>query len=119
MIRLDNNSLTSAIMPISSNTNITSYVNNYSPLDQFVIRNILNLDLLDMINLSFTNMSLYLVLTGFIVTVIYLINNKVSIPKYLPDFIFNYLRNLQLIIICGDAIIKIIIKQNLAISFEY
>lgn len=51
------------------------YLNN-SPLDQFEIRNLLNLNILQNINFSFTNMSLYLVLTSAIVLTIYLINNN-------------------------------------------
>ena len=66
------------------------------------------------ISIFFLFIVLFFIILDFYIF-IYLINNKVSIPKYLPDFIFNYLRNLQLIISCGDAIIKIIIKQNLAI----
>nr|QCS25159.1 ATP synthase subunit 6 [Arthonia quintaria] len=53
------------------------YLNN-SPLDQFEIRNILNLNILQNINFSFTNMSLYLIITSSIVILLYLINDNYS-----------------------------------------
>jgi len=49
---------------------------NYSPLDQFEIKSLINLSLLQSVNLSFTNMSFYLVIVGFIVLTIHLINDN-------------------------------------------
>lgn len=49
---------------------------NCSPLDQFEIKNLVNLSLLQSINISFTNMSFYLVIVGFIVITIHLINDN-------------------------------------------
>lgn len=49
---------------------------NYSPLDQFEIKSLVNLNLLQSINLSFTNMSFYLIIVGLIVLTIHLINDN-------------------------------------------
>ena len=49
---------------------------NNSPLDQFEIKNLINLSLLQNINFSFTNMSLYLVLTGTVLLTLHLINDN-------------------------------------------
>nr|QCS25171.1 ATP synthase subunit 6 [Arthothelium ruanum] len=49
---------------------------NYSPLDQFEIKNLVNLSLLQSINLSFTNISFYLITVGAIVLLIHLINDN-------------------------------------------
>ena len=49
---------------------------NQSPLDQFEIKSLLNISLLQTINISFTNMSFYLVMVGFIVLTIHLINDN-------------------------------------------
>ena len=47
-----------------------------SPLDQFDIKNLINLSLLQNINFSFTNMSLYLMISGSIVLILYLLNDN-------------------------------------------
>lgn len=51
------------------------YLNN-SPLQQFEIRNLLSLNILQNINLSITNIGLYLLISGLIVISISLINNN-------------------------------------------
>ena len=49
---------------------------NFSPLDQFEIKSLLNLSLLQSINLSFTNMSFNLLIVAFIVLTLHLINDN-------------------------------------------
>jgi len=49
---------------------------NLSPLDQFEIKNLVNLSLLQSLNLSFTNMSFYLIIVGLIVLSVHLINDN-------------------------------------------
>lgn len=49
---------------------------NYSPLDQFEIKSLINLSLLQSVNLSFTNMSFYLIIVGTVVLTIHLINDN-------------------------------------------
>lgn len=50
--------------------------NNASPLDQFAIRDLISLDLLGTINLSLTNIGLYLTLSSLIILALYLIANN-------------------------------------------
>lgn len=49
-----------------------------SPLQQFEIKNLINLNILQSINLSITNMAFYLVLASLIVITLYIINNNYS-----------------------------------------
>lgn len=59
---------------------------NQSPLDQFIIRDLLSIkgDILGYMHISLTNMSLYLFITTFIVFVFYLLatNYDISTPNY-------------------------------------
>jgi F-type H+-transporting ATPase subunit a len=59
---------------------------NQSPLDQFVIRDLLSIkgDILGYINISLTNMSLYLFITTFIILVFYLLatNYNIATPNH-------------------------------------
>lgn len=57
--------------------NITNNENS-SPLDQFTIRNLLSLDapIFGDINLSITNIGLYLTISTFIILTLYLISNN-------------------------------------------
>jgi hypothetical protein len=50
--------------------------NNNSPLDQFIIRDLISLDLLGSLNLSLTNIGLYLVVSSVIITLLYLASNN-------------------------------------------
>lgn len=50
--------------------------NNASPLDQFTIRDLISLDLLGSINLSLTNIGLYLVISSLIILTLYLVSNN-------------------------------------------
>jgi len=66
--------------------NITYVPNwNQSPLDQFIIRDLLSIkgDILGYIHISLTNMSLYLFITTFIILVFYLLatNYDISTPN--------------------------------------
>lgn len=49
---------------------------NNSPLQQFEIKNLINLSILQSINLSITNMAFYLVLASFVVLTLYIISNN-------------------------------------------
>lgn len=71
--------------------NINIYMNiffplwNNSPLDQFTIRNLVSVkgDILGNINISFTNMGLYLLITTFIIIMLYLLatNYNLTTPN--------------------------------------
>ena len=50
--------------------------NNASPLDQFTIRDLISLDVLGSINLSLTNIGLYLVISSLIILTLYLVSNN-------------------------------------------
>ena len=58
---------------------------NNSPLDQFTIRNLVSIkgDILGNINISLTNIGLYLLITTFIITILYLIatNYNLTTPN--------------------------------------
>ena len=50
--------------------------NNASPLDQFTIRDLISLDVLGSINLSLTNIGLYLIISSLIILTLYLVSNN-------------------------------------------
>jgi len=50
--------------------------NSASPLDQFTIRDLISLDILGTINISLTNIGLYLTISSLIILVLYLISNN-------------------------------------------
>lgn len=53
-----------------------SSANNASPLDQFTIRDLISLDILGSINISLTNIGLYLVISALIILVLHLVSNN-------------------------------------------
>lgn len=57
---------------------INNTQNNFSPLDQFFIRNLLSLEapILGDTNFSLTNIGLYLTVSTFIILTLYLISNN-------------------------------------------
>lgn len=58
--------------------NILNLTNNFSPLDQFAIRNLLSIEapILGDTSFSLTNIGLYLTISTFIIIVLYLISNN-------------------------------------------
>ena len=58
--------------------NILNITNNFSPLDQFAIRNLLSLDapILGDTSFSLTNIGLYLTISAFVIITLYLISNN-------------------------------------------
>lgn len=60
-----------------NNINCDSYLaNNASPLDQFSIRDLISLDIIGAINISITNIGLYLVISSLIISLLYLVSNN-------------------------------------------
>lgn len=67
-------------------SNIKSYITNLdisslqgnsaSPLDQFTIRDLISLDILGTVNISLTNIGLYLTISSLIILALYLISNN-------------------------------------------
>jgi F-type H+-transporting ATPase subunit a len=51
-------------------------IDNSSPLDQFDIRDLLSLDILGNVNISLTNIGLYLTISSLIILILYLISNN-------------------------------------------
>lgn len=49
---------------------------NYSPLDQFTIRDLISLRILNTINLSLTNIGTYLIISSIIILLTYLLSNN-------------------------------------------
>ena len=67
----------SDIKPYIANLDIYSLQgNNASPLDQFTIRDLISLDILGTINISLTNIGLYLTISSLIILALYLISNN-------------------------------------------
>ena len=67
----------SDIKPYIANLDIYSLQgNNASPLDQFTIRDLISLDILGTINISLTNIGLYLTMSSLIILALYLISNN-------------------------------------------
>lgn len=58
--------------------NINTFNNQFvfSPLDQFDIRNLISIDILGQLNLSLTNIGLYLIISTFIIVNLYLLSNN-------------------------------------------
>lgn len=54
----------------------TNEIVSASPLDQFTIRDLISLDLLNSINISLTNIGLYLIISTLIILVLYLVSNN-------------------------------------------
>lgn len=58
------------------NSNFSLSAINASPLDQFTIRDLISLDILGTINISLTNIGLYLIISTIIILTLYLISNN-------------------------------------------
>lgn len=57
---------------------ILNLTNNFSPLDQFAIRNLLSIEapILGDASFSLTNIGFYLVISTFIIVILYLVSNN-------------------------------------------
>lgn len=51
-------------------------ISSASPLDQFSIRDLISLDILGSINISLTNIGLYLIISTVIIISLYLVSNN-------------------------------------------
>jgi len=69
--------MTFNLKTFNPNLDISSIQNNSaSPLDQFTIRDLISLDILGTINISLTNIGLYLIVSSAIILTLYLISNN-------------------------------------------
>lgn len=62
-----------SFLPQENNIGLANNIGNASPLDQFIIRDLISLDILGLINISLTNIGFYLIISTIIILTLFLI----------------------------------------------